>query len=81
MKEVSHSTPGTRDHRVGVAARRVGSASVGIVVAEVPRDGVDDALRNLGAAGAVEKSRGVTVHSLGERRELGTDVGEVKGGR
>ena len=49
-------------------------------LAEVVGDGVDHALRDLRSAGAVEEGGGMAVHGLGERGELGADVGEVEGG-
>jgi hypothetical protein len=49
-----------------VAAGGVGSAGVGIVAAQVVGDGVNDALRNLRSAGAVEECGGVGVDGLGE---------------
>ena len=63
-----------------MAAGAVGSAGVGIVVRQIVRDRVDDALRDLRSAGAVEKDGGMAVHRLREGRELGADAGEVEGG-
>ena len=80
VQEVGHGASGFGDHGVGVAAGGVGSAGVGVVAAEVVGDGVDDALRDLRAAGAVEEGGLVAVHGLGQRGELGADVGYIKGG-
>ena len=49
-------------------------------MAQIVGDGVNHALRNLRPAGAVEEGGGVSVDGLGERGELGADVGEVEGG-
>ncbi len=49
-----------------MAAGGVGSAGVGVVAAKVVGDGVDDALRNLRSAGAVEERGGMVVDGLGE---------------
>ena len=73
VQDVGHGGAGIGDHGVGVAAGGVSSARVGVVAAEVVGDGVDDALRNLGASGAVEEGGGVVVDELGERGELGAD--------
>src|SRR5579859_7770802 len=62
VEEVGHGGAGFGDHGVGAPAGGIGSAGVGVVVAEVVGDGVDHALRNLRAAGAVEESGRVTVH-------------------
>src|SRR5207253_2850169 len=45
---------------------------------EIAGDGVDHRLRDLGAAGAIEKGGVMTVDGLGQRRELGTGPGEVE---
>ena len=78
VEEVGHGGAGFRNHGVGAAAGSVGSAGVGVVAAEVVGDGVDDALRDLGAAGAVEECGGVSVEGLGEGGKLGTDPLEVE---
>ena len=80
VQEVGHGGAGFGDHGVGAAAGGVGSAGVGVVAAQVVGDGVDDALRHLRPAGAVEERGGVSVDGLGEGGELGADVGEVEGG-
>ena len=80
VQEVGHGAARLGDHGVGAAAGGVGSAGVGVVVAQIVGDGVDDALRDLRSAGAVEECGGVAVDGLGERGELGADVGEVEGG-
>ena len=79
VEEVGHGGAGFGKHGVGVAAGGVGSARVGVVAAQIIGDGVDDALRNLRSAGAVEERGGVSVDGLGECGELGADVGEVEG--
>src|SRR5581483_196087 len=78
MQEVGHGSAGIGDHRVGVAAGRVGSAGVGIVATQVAGDSVDYGLRNLSSAGTIEKCGGVAINSLRQRRELRTDIAEVK---
>ena len=75
VEEVGHGAARFGDHGVGATAGGVSSAGVGIVVAQVVGDGVDDTLRDLRSAGAVEEGGGMAVHGLGERRELGADVG------
>ena len=79
VQEVGHGAAGFGDHGVGAAAGGVGSAGVGVVAAQVVGDGVDHALRDLRSAGAVEEGGGMAVDGLGERGELGADVGEVEG--
>ena len=59
VQEVGHGGAGFGEHGVGIAAGGVGSAGVGVVAAQVVGDGVDDALRNLRSAGAVEEHGGV----------------------
>ena len=66
VQEVGHGAAGSGDHRVGAAAGGVGSAGVGVVVAQVVGDGVDHALRDLRSAGAVEEGGGVSVDGLGQ---------------
>ena len=78
VEEIGHGAAGFGNHGVGVAAGRVGAGSIGIVAAEIAGDGVDHRLRDLGAAGAIEKGGGMTVDGLGQRRELGTGPGEVE---
>ena len=80
VEEVGHGFAGGEQHGIGVAAGGVGSASVGVVAAQVVGDSVDHALWNLRTAGAVEERGGVAVDGLGECGELGADVGEVEGG-
>ena len=79
VQEVGHGTARFGDHGVGVAAGGVGSARVGVVAAKIVGDGVEHALRDLRSTRAVEKGGRMAVNSLGERRELGPDVGEVEG--
>jgi len=55
VEESGHSSTRIREHGIGVAAGRVGSAGVRIVTAQVVGDGVDHALRNLRSSGPVEK--------------------------
>src|SRR5579862_4808094 len=65
VEEVGHGGAGFGDHGVGVAAGGIGSAGVGVVAAQVVRDGVDDALRDLRSSGAVEEDGGMSVNGLG----------------
>ena len=75
MEEISHGAAGLGDHGIGVAARRVGTGGVGVVLSEVAGDGVNHALWDLRAARAIEKRRWMTVDGLGQRRKLRTDPG------
>ena len=66
VEEICHGGARIGEHGIGVAAGGVGSASVGVVAAQVVGDGVDDALRHLRSAGAVEEYGGMSVDGLGE---------------
>src|SRR5690349_12142724 len=61
VEEVAHGGAGVGNHGVSAAAGGVGSAGVGVIVAEIVGDGVDDALRDLRSARAVEEDGGVAV--------------------
>jgi len=77
VQEVGHGTARFGDHGIRAAAGRVGSAGVGVVAAQVVRDGVNHALRDLRSAGTIEECGRVAVDGLGKGRELGADVGDV----
>jgi hypothetical protein len=66
VEEVGHGGAGVGEHGVGVAAGGVGAAGIRVVAAQVVGDGVDDALWNLSAAGAVEEGGRMSVDRLGE---------------
>ena len=79
-EEVGHGRVGLVGHRVAELARRERATAVGVGVREVVADGVDHALRDLGAAGAVEERNGPTVLLTGEGRELGAQGIDIEGG-
>ena len=79
-KEIRHGGAGFGNDSVGAAAGGVSAAGVGVRVLQIIADGVDHPLRNLSAAGAVEKDRRLAGHGLGQRRELGAHPGEIEGG-
>ncbi len=80
-EKVGHSRARFGDGFVGATAGKVGSASVGIRVLQIIGNRVDDTLRNLGTAGAVEIGCGMPIYGFRKRRELGADPGEVECGR
>ena len=77
-QEVRHGRTCARNHRVGVAAGRVSATSVGVVAFQIIGDSVNHALWDLSSARTVEKSRRLAVNDLRERRELGTDPGQIE---
>src|SRR5439155_19926603 len=66
--------PRLRDERLGAATRLVRPADVRVRLAVVARDGVDDLVGNLRAAGAVEEGE-----RLAQRGETGADGLDVQG--
>jgi hypothetical protein len=72
-KKISHGDPGAEKHRVGPLASGKEAVCVGIAGAQVIRDRVDDALRNLGSAWSVEEHRGVPMDGLREGGKLSAD--------
>src|SRR5207247_7173021 len=78
IEEIGHGTAGFGDGGIEIGSAHVRTASIGIVAVEIAGDGINHTLRDLGAAGAIEKGGGMTVDGLGQRRELGTGPGEVE---
>jgi hypothetical protein len=79
-EEVGDSRVRFLGHRVGRLARRERAAVVGVGVGQVAGDRVDDALRDLGAAGSVEEGDRSPVLGMAERRELGPECVDVEHG-
>ena len=82
-KEVGHGRVCLLGHRVAELARDEGAARVGVAVRVVVADGVDDALRDLRAAGTVEEDGRPAVRALASQgRELGAQRLDIeRGGR
>ena len=78
-QEVGGREPGVRDERVGGAARREGAAGVRVRLPEVRRDRVDDLVRDLRPAGAVEERERPV--ERGVARADGLDVERGRGHR
>ena len=70
IEKVGHGGARFDEDLVGIVAGLIGSVGVGVVAGEIVRDGVDDALGNLRAAGAIEKDGGISVDSLAQGGEL-----------
>ena len=68
------------DDRVRRLARREGAAGVGVRVRQVVADGIDDALRDLGAAGTVEERDGPAVLFAPQGWEFGAERLDVESG-
>ena len=77
-KKVRHGAAGGGDDGVGTLAGSKGAVGVGIAAAQIIRDGVDDALRNLRPARPIEKDHGFSVEGLRQGRKLGADPGQIK---
>src|SRR5579863_6475164 len=77
-QRVRHGGACARNHRVRVATGRVGATGIGVIALQVIRNSVDHALRNLSSTGTIEKSRGLAVDSLRERRKLGANPIKIK---
>src|SRR5437667_12359351 len=75
VEEIGHGAAGFGNHGVGVAAGRVGAGSIGIVAAEIAGDGINQTLRDWGAAGTIEKHGRMAIYGLGRRRRRRTDPG------
>ena len=78
--QVGHSAMCLVDDRIGRLARREGATGVGVRVGEVSRDGVDDSLRDLGAARSVEEGNGSATLLAAKCRELGAQRFDVEHG-
>src|SRR5207253_10686622 len=77
IEEIGHGTAGFGDGGIGIAAGRVRTASIGIVAVEIAGDGINHTLRDLGAAGTIEKHGRMAIYGLGQCGKLNTDPGEV----
>ena len=79
-QEVGDRGVGLIDDGVGQLARRERATGVGVAVAVVGDDGVDDALRDLGPAGPVEEDDRAAVLLTGECREFRPEGIDIEGG-
>ncbi len=79
-EEVGNGRVGLVRDRVAQLTRGERAAAVGVGVREVVADGVDDALRDLRAAGSVEKCDRATGLLPGEGREFGAQGIDIEGG-
>src|SRR5438105_3021925 len=74
-QKICHGSAGFIDNSICAAAGGIGATGVGVRLRQIIADGVNDALWNLCAAGAVEKDGGVAVYGLGQGRKLRSDPG------
>ena len=78
IEKISHGGARGGDHLLSIAAGGISAPGVGVVAGKIIGDGGNHLLRDLRAAGAIEKNSGVSVNVLCERGELGADPGQVE---
>ncbi len=73
VQQVSHGLMRLVDDGVATVSRRKCATAVGVAVSQIVSHGVDDALRDLRAAGVVEEDGGLAIDLLPQRRKSGTN--------
>src|SRR3954451_17175958 len=76
-EKVAEGLPSVLEHHVGFGAGGVVPVSISVMVAQVVGNGIDDGLRHLRSAGAVEIRDGKAVVDAAKRWELSANRFEV----
>src|SRR5437762_3949775 len=77
-EKIGHGGARSGDYLIGIAAGLIGAAGVCTIASKIVRDCINNPLRNLRSARAIEKCSRLPVYVLRERRELPARPCEIK---